>query len=99
MMTMMSKNIAAYVQVKGEMPTDPIKGKNQFMQSTVHQIFQKKCSSSQKKYALSEMYILEWLLESTIIYTLFDRESVNMCVVIYSDSMCAPFVTQQTSIL
>jgi hypothetical protein len=32
-------------------------------------------------------------------YTLFDRETVKVCVVIYRDSMYAPFVTQQTSIL
>jgi len=41
---------------------------------------------------------MEWLLESTMIYTLFDRGTVNMCVVIYSDSMCAPLVTQHTSV-
>jgi hypothetical protein len=50
------------------------------------------------------MYILERLLESTMIYTLLDRGTVNVCVcvcvcgVIYSDSMCAPLVTQHTSI-
>jgi hypothetical protein len=43
------KNIRAYVQVQGEMPADPIKDKKKFMPSNVHQIFQKKCISSQKK--------------------------------------------------
>jgi hypothetical protein len=34
-----------------------------------------------------------------MIYILFDRGTTNMCEVIYSDSMCAPLVTQHTSIL
>jgi hypothetical protein len=39
------------------------------------------------------------VLEFTVIYTLFGRGTVKVCVGIYRDSMCAPFVTPQTLIL
>ena len=44
------------------------------------------------------MYILEWLLERTTIYTLFVKEAVKVCMVLYSDSMCVPSAIRQTSI-
>ena len=39
------------------------------------------------------------VLGFTVIYTLFGRGTVKVCVRIYRDSMCAPFVTPQTLIL
>ena len=52
-----------------------------------------------KKTKPSEMHILKWLLESTTVDCLFDGRTVEGCVVIYKDSMYAPFIARHTSIL
>jgi hypothetical protein len=37
------------------------------------------------------MHVLKWLLESRVVYCLCDGGTVEICVVIYTDSICAPF--------
>jgi hypothetical protein len=55
----------------------------------------------QKKQTFSEMlaYTSGWLLQNTTIYTSFDRGTVRFCVVICTDSVLAPSVTLQSSML
>jgi hypothetical protein len=46
---------------------------------------------SQKKKTLSKVYILEWLLEITMIYTLFHKVHLKISVVIYRKALGIDF--------
>jgi hypothetical protein len=46
---------------------------------------------SRKKKTLSKVYILEWLLEITMIYTLFHNVHLNVSVVIYRKALGIDF--------
>jgi hypothetical protein len=52
---------------------------------------------SRKKKTLSKVYNLEWLLEITMIYTLFDKVHLKVSVVIYRNTLGIDFFRIRTN--